>query len=71
MSDKELMDRTTTAYHRRCVRNGWIYAQPNNGLSEVNGDMVVLRNLNGVLARYRLTKNGLRFVKDPDMEDGQ
>lgn len=71
MNDREMSVRATVALNRRCVRNGLIHAQPDKGLSKVEGDLVVLRNRNGVLARYRLTKNGLRFVKDPDMEDGQ
>ena len=69
MSDKKLIDRATLAYYRRCVRNGLIFNQPDKGLSEVDGDIIVLSNCNGVLARYRWTYKGLRFVKGSDSED--
>ena len=69
MSDKNLIDRATKAYHRHCVSNGLIFNQPNMGLSEVDGDFVVLRNCNGVLAKYRITAKGLRFVEDSVAED--
>ena len=69
MSDKNLIDRATLAYHRRCVRKGFIFNQPNAGLSEVDGDIIYLRNCNGVLVRYRITVKGLRFVEESGKED--
>ena len=69
MSDRNLIDRATRAYHRRRVRNGLIFNQPNAGLSEVDGNIILLRNCNGVLARYRITGKGLRFVEDSGAED--
>lgn len=69
MSDRNLIDRATLAYHRRCVLKGFIFNQPNAGLSEVDGDIIFLRNCNGVLARYRITAMGPRFVEDSGAED--
>lgn len=63
MRDIELIDRAMKAYQQRCVRNGLIFNQPHKGLSEVDGNHIVLRNRNGLLARYRNTDKGLRFVK--------
>ena len=68
MNDRNLIERATMAYHRHCSRNGLIFNQPNMGLSEVDDDMIVLRNCNGVLAKYRWTYKGLRFVKGSDSE---
>ena len=68
MSDKNLIVRAAKAYHQHCLRNGLICNQPDMGLSEVDGDIIVLRNRNGVLARYRWTYKGFRFVKDVDSE---
>ena len=68
MSDKDLIYRATKAYYRHCLRNGLIFNQPNNGLSGVEGNLVVLGNIYGVLARYRITAKGLRYFKDTDSE---
>ncbi len=69
MSDKNLIDRATMAYHLRCVRKGQIFSQPDKGLSGVEDDIIVLRNRNGVVARYRWTYKDLRFVEDSGKED--
>ena len=69
LTDEEVIVRATKAYRARCSRNGLIFNQPDKGLSEVAGDIIVLRNCNGVLAKYKWTDNGLRFVKDTTSED--
>ena len=69
LTDEEVIVRATKAYRARCSRNGLIFNQPDKGLSEVAGDIIVLRNCNGVLARYRITSKGLRYFKDTDSED--
>ena len=62
LTDKELIVRSTRAYRARCSRKGFIFNQPNKRLSRVDGDIIVLRNCKGVLARYWWTDKGLRFV---------
>lgn len=69
MSENILIERATKAYHQHCLRNGLICNQPDKGLSEVDGDIIVLRNRKGVIARYSWTYKGLRFVEDTDSED--
>lgn len=69
LTDEEVIVRAIKAYRARCSRNGLIFNQPNAGLSEVDGDIIFLRNCNGVLARYRITAKGLRFVEDSGKED--
>lgn len=39
IDDGDMIARATNAHHRRCVRNGLIYAQPNKGLLGVDGDL--------------------------------
>lgn len=68
MSDRKLIYRATKAYYQHCLRNGLIFSQPDKGLSEVDGDYVVLRNDNGVLALYWITDKGLHFVEHSDSE---
>lgn len=62
LTDEELIVRSIRAYRARCSRKGFIFNQPSMGLSKVNGDIIVLRNRNGVVARYWWTEKGLRFV---------
>ena len=61
--DAESVAGATRAYWRRCARHGLIYHQPNRGLSSVVGGTVILRNINGTLARYAKTGRGLRFAE--------
>jgi hypothetical protein len=68
MSGNRMMIKATKAYHRRCVRQGTIISQPIMGYSAVGGDTIVLRNRHGVLATYRITDNGIRFVEDGNAE---
>lgn len=67
MSDKKLIYRATKAYYQHCLRNGQIISQPDKGLSEVDGDYVVLQSDDGVLALYRITDKGLHFVENSDL----
>jgi hypothetical protein len=62
LNDEELIVRSTRAYRARCSRKGFIFDQPNKGLSRVDRDIIFLRNCKGVLARYWWTDKGLRFV---------
>ena len=69
LTDEEVIVRSTKTYRARCSRKGFIFNQPDKGLSEVDGDIIVLRNRKGVIARYSWTYKGLRFVKGSDSED--
>ena len=69
LTDEEVIVRATKAYRARCSRKGCIFNHPNKGLSEVDGDIIVLRNRKGVVARFRWTYKGLRFVEDSGKED--
>lgn len=69
LTDEEIFVRASKAYRARCSRNGCIFNHPQKGLSEVDGDIIVLRSRKGVVAKYRWTYKGLRFVKDSDSED--
>ena len=71
LTDEEVIVRAIKAYRVRCSRKGFIFNQPSMGLSELDDDIIVLRNCNGVLARYRWTYKGLRFVEESGNEDGQ
>ena len=66
MSDRKLIYRATKAYYQHCLRNDLIFNQPDMGASEVDGDFVVLRIDDGVLALYRITDMGLHFVEHSD-----
>lgn len=61
-----LVERARRAYQRQCSRQGAIYAEPCKYLSDVEGDQVVLRNVNGELARYQVTARGLRAIETTD-----
>lgn len=39
IDDDGMIARAANAHHHRCVRNGLIFAQPNRGLLEVDGDL--------------------------------
>lgn len=62
VTDAELMERAIKAYYRRCNRDGVTPQQPSAALSEVTGPVwsreVVLRNVNGDLARYDVSSAG-------------
>jgi hypothetical protein len=55
--------RATFAYFKRCRADGLIPQEPRWDLSAIEGRHVVLRSVNGELARYRITPSGgLRYV---------
>jgi hypothetical protein len=58
--DGDLTPRAIRVHYRRCKANGWVYDQPAkaaSGEEEVDGvQYVVLRNVNGILAVYRICK---------------
>lgn len=62
-SENELFTRAGRAYRRRCEQNGHTMQTPNRAASTVDGDVVVLRNIRGEIARYRITGRGLRYVE--------
>ncbi len=68
MREQDLIARATKADYQRCLRNDLIFNQPDRGLSEIDGDYVVLRNDDGVLALYWITDKGLHFVEHSDSE---
>jgi hypothetical protein len=53
-ADGELFDRAVRVHHRRAKAGGYNYDQPSATLSDVLRDgTVILRNINGVLARVK------------------
>ncbi len=59
LNEAVLLTRATRAYFQRFGAGA---AQPNRARSRVEGDQVILENVNGELARYRLSSRGLSFV---------
>jgi hypothetical protein len=59
--DDEMTDRAVNAYFRRqkavCLDERLI-AQPNATLTCRDGDKITIANINGVLARYRVVRDG-------------
>lgn len=56
-SENDLLSRAFTAYFRKSVRDNLVAMQPSNGSSVEsigNRSYVVLRNINGILAVYRV-----------------
>lgn len=61
-TNAELTQRAFAAYFRQCAREGAIVQQPANysDVAEHDGKLyVVLRNVNGVLAVYRVRNDGI------------
>jgi hypothetical protein len=61
-TEAELTARAIAAYARQSVREGFIYEQPADysGVEEAGGkEYVVLRNVNGILAVYRVRNDGI------------
>jgi hypothetical protein len=52
--ESDLIARAGRALARRAERDGFLFNQPSSYSSEVVDDMVILRNCNGELARYRI-----------------
>lgn len=55
-------DRAVVAYRRRCDREGRMFQQPADALTEVTEHRVVLRNAAGDLARFDIVNGRLRYV---------
>jgi hypothetical protein len=61
MAEQEIIRRATLAYCKWAGRQGGLVNQPGAG-SEVIGNVVTLRNVNGVLARYRIKGDKLQRI---------
>jgi hypothetical protein len=63
--DDDLLDRAIKAYHRRCKREGSVLDQPgrtDSTVEEYGGRLyVILRNVRGVMAAYRVTEKQLKY----------
>lgn len=63
--EQDLFDRAAAAHARWCERQCGIADTPSRELSEVQGNLVILRNVNGLMGRYRVTADGvLRRLAD-------
>jgi hypothetical protein len=56
--EQEMIDKASRLYGRYCDRNGFTRQEPATASSRVEGGIVILENVNGVLARYRITQSG-------------
>lgn len=64
--DCQETERAAVLHAKWCRRNGFMEDQPSATLSGFEGDTVTLANVNGTMARYRLTPSGrLRRLDDP------
>jgi hypothetical protein len=63
MSNEELKDRAIRRYARYCRESGFNYQQPAE--VEITARRVVLKNVNGVLAVFRRTKNDRLMIVKP------
>lgn len=76
-TNEQLTQRAFAAYFQAAAREGFIYEQPADysGVEEAGGKVyVVLRNVNGILAVYRVRNDGIlkglkRWPKE--LEDGR
>lgn len=66
LSEEDMLQRATVAFHRHCRNHGCSPVQPCSARSEVDGSRVTLRNVNGTLAQYELRGNRLVML---DLED--
>jgi hypothetical protein len=62
--ETELLKTAMLAYSKRCTREGRLFQQPSSSSSAVEGDKVVLRNINGTLATYKISKRGTLSWED-------
>lgn len=46
------------ALRKYCESNGYLFAEPNSRLSTVEGDRIMLRNVNGLLAKFKIMPSG-------------
>lgn len=57
MSNEPMIKRAEIAYKRQCTRDGTIYNEPCQSSSRVEGNLVILENVNGELARFEIRSN--------------
>lgn len=57
-----LIAKATRRYYRDCERSGATFQQPCAGSSQAGAFQVVLRNVRGEIARYRLRGTRLMLV---------
>jgi len=58
-NEEEYVALAYTLYYRWCTRNGYIGDMPNQNLSGFEGEKkIVLRNINGTLAGFKIDING-------------
>jgi hypothetical protein len=63
--DNPMTERAVKAYLRRATSLGSSPMQPSSGSSERKGNIVILRNCNGRLARFKVCKNkeGAEYIR--------
>lgn len=61
LADRELFDRCVSAYARYCAQYGFTFQQPSS-LTQLDGDVVVLENGRGELARYKIGSNRIHRI---------
>jgi hypothetical protein len=61
MEEDHLIQGAIAAHYRRCKRCGAIHQQPSPTCSEVEEDVVILRNGYRELGRYRFVEGRKRF----------
>lgn len=61
---RRLYARVLRAYARRCESNALGFQQPSVFRSHTEGDVAVLENERGTLARFRMRKNRLADITD-------
>ena len=63
--DNLMTERGVKAYLRRAANSGGSPMHPSAGSSERKGNIVILRNCNGKLARYKVRKNkeGAEYIR--------
>lgn len=61
LADRELFDRCVSAYARYCAQYGFIFQQPSSP-AQLDGDVVVLENIRGELARYKVGPSKIRRI---------
>lgn len=69
MHAADILRMADRAYRAHCSRHGGGYQLPNWATSGISGRYAVLRNCNGVLARYKIRKhNGQYHLRWVDQE---
>jgi hypothetical protein len=60
---EQLIEKACQAYRHKQLARIWLPAAPSMQLSRVEGDVVILKNSRGELARYRVIDGRLRWVE--------